>query len=67
MSIYGVVTAFSQIVVGIFADLLHIPISYLLTFSLLGMSVISAAIPFCHSFSSFVICIFLYAIFEGEY
>ena len=67
MSIFAAVAAFSQILVGIFADLLHIPISYLLTFSLVVMSVTSATVAFCHSFSSFIICASLFAICKGEY
>lgn len=67
MSIYGAVFAFSQIVVGILADLIHIPTSYLLMFSLLGMSVIAVAFVLCNSFSLFVLCASLFAICNGKY
>lgn len=65
MSIYGVVIAFSQIVVGILADLFHIPVSYLLMSSLFGMSVTSVAITLCHSFWLFILCASLFAICHG--
>ncbi|CAE1279461.1 unnamed protein product [Acanthosepion pharaonis] len=65
MSIYGAVIAFSQIVAGILADLLHIPTSYLLMASLFGMSAFSLSFTFCHSFSLFVVCASLFAICHG--
>lgn len=65
MSIYGAVLAFSPIVVGILADIIHIPTSCLLMFSLFGMSATSAAIIFCHSFPLFVICTSVFGICHG--
>ncbi|CAE1331453.1 unnamed protein product [Acanthosepion pharaonis] len=65
MSIYGAVFMLSQIVVGILADLIHIPQSYLLMSSLLGMAATSFAFTFCHSFPWFVLCTSLFAIFHG--
>ncbi|CAE1283122.1 unnamed protein product [Acanthosepion pharaonis] len=65
MSIYGAVMALSQIVVGIMADLFHIPTSYLLMSSLLGMSAFSLVFTFCQSFSLFVACVCLFAICHG--
>lgn len=67
MSLYGLVFAFSKISAGILADVFHIPTSYLLMFSLFGLSASSFAFIFCHSFSMFVLCICLFAIFYGEY
>lgn len=65
MSIYGAVMAVSQIVVGIMADLLHIPTSYLLMASLFGMSAFSLVFTFCQSFYFFVVCVCLFAICHG--
>lgn len=47
MSIYGAVQAFSQIFVGILADFIHIPTSYILMFSLVSMSAIAVAFIYC--------------------
>lgn len=67
MSIYGAVFAVSQIVVGILADLIHIPTTYILMFSTLAMSLISVAITFCYSFSLFALAASLFAICTGQY
>lgn len=67
MSIYGGIIAPSQIIVGILADLFHIPISYLLMSSLIGMTIFSLVFTFCQSFSMFVACASVFAIFQGEY
>lgn len=65
MSIYGGIIAPSQIIVGILADLFHIPISYLLMSSLIGMTIFSLVFTFCQSFSMFVACASVFAIFQG--
>lgn len=67
ISIQGAVIIFSQIVIGLLVDLLHIPKSYLLMSSLLGMSVATVAITFCQTFSLFALCISLFAFCLGKY
>lgn len=65
MSVYGIFAALSQLGVGMVADLLHVPISYILTFSMTSLIIISIAIPFCHSFIAFAICTAIYGTFHG--
>lgn len=67
IAIYGAVHALSQMIVGVLSDLLHIPTSYLLMFSLFGMSVTSIGFIFCHNFPAFVQCAVIYAISKGKY
>ncbi|CAE1279459.1 unnamed protein product [Acanthosepion pharaonis] len=66
MAIYGAIIGPSQIVVGILGDVFHIPVSYLLMPSLFGMSATTLAFTFCNSFSLFVLCVSLFAIFYGS-
>lgn len=67
MSIYGAVTTFSQLIVGILADFIHIPISYILMSSLFVMSATAVAFTFCYSFALFVLCVSLFGLCKGEY
>ncbi|CAE1247690.1 unnamed protein product [Acanthosepion pharaonis] len=52
MSIYGIVSTLSQILAGFLADVVHIPISYLLFSAVFGMSLSILAIPFCQTFTT---------------
>lgn len=65
MSIYGVMFAASQLVVGMIADLLHVPISYILAVSMVALTLTSVAIPFCYTFLAFAFCTGVFAIFHG--
>lgn len=65
MSIYGVMFAASQLVVGMIADLLHVPISYILAVSMMALTITSVAIPFCYTFLDFAFCTGVFAIFHG--
>lgn len=65
MSIYGAMFAFSQFIVGILADFIHVPTSYILTFSMLVMSATTVAFTFVHSFAFFVLFISLFAMCKG--
>lgn len=65
MSIYGGVFAVSQIIVGILADFIRVPTTYILMFSAFSMSLISIAITFCYSFSLFALAASLFAICTG--
>ncbi|CAE1277810.1 SLC16A9 [Acanthosepion pharaonis] len=65
MSIYGAMFAFSQFIVGILADFIHIPTSYILMFSMLVMSATTVAFTFVHSFAFFVLFISLFAMCKG--
>lgn len=67
MSIYGVMFAASQLVVGMIADLLHVPISYILAVSMIALTLTSVAIPFCYTFLAFAFCTGVFAIFHGKY
>ena len=66
MSINGVMFAVSQLLVGVVADLLHVPISYILTLSLLVLTVTSVSIPFCQSLLSLILCSSTFAVFHGK-
>lgn len=65
MSIYGAMFAFSQFIVGILADFIHVPTSYILMSSMLVMSATAVAFTFVHSFAFFVLCISLFGMCKG--